>query len=244
MNEACHSLISGIPCIGAGPVKAERCDRREQASRREALTGGADATQRLMREWQARRGGVISSHRWLGHGSVRRPVRPASIRTFVEPTGSCLLAFSIAFGCCHLKRDLRSPLPVSFVQPLGAVTRTRRYVHPRCPNGFPGPSQLADPHCSLVLHSPASGRRFRRLLAPAAPASGARLRKPRRSPTGGAAAPPVSAPPPRALSSSLLTAREISLCPKRRRSLSDPLRPRITCAPCTSSFRRYTSPLC
>src|ERR1035438_10881551 len=62
--------------------------------------------------------------------------------------------------------SLHDALPIS-------VTRTRRYVHPRCPNVFPGPSQLADPHCSLVLHSPASGRRFRRLLAPAAPASGA-----------------------------------------------------------------------
>jgi hypothetical protein len=25
----------------------------------------------------------------------------------MSPAGSCMLAFSITFGCCHLKRDLR-----------------------------------------------------------------------------------------------------------------------------------------
>jgi hypothetical protein len=46
-----------------GPVKAERCDRREQARRREALTGGSDATQWVTREWQAARGDALSSRR-------------------------------------------------------------------------------------------------------------------------------------------------------------------------------------
>jgi len=96
-------------------------------------------------EWQARPRRCNFIARWLGHGSVRPPGSPASIRTFVEPTGSCLLAFSIAFGCCHLKRDL--PLTVA-----GKFWSSHWRSHPnsairtsRCPNGFPGPSQLADP---------------------------------------------------------------------------------------------------
>jgi len=172
-----------------------------------------------------------------------RPVRPASIRTFVEPHGSCLLAFSIAFGCCHLKRDL--PLTVA-----GKFWSSHWAQSPELGDtyilvalmSFPVHPNLLIPTVSLVLHSPASGRRFRRLLAPAAAASGARLvnlaghpqvvQQHRQFPRHRHA---------RFLLRSL-TAREISLCPKRRRSLSDPLRPRITCAPCTSSFRRYTSP--
>src|ERR1019366_8133563 len=47
-----------------GPVKAERSDRREQASRRVALTGGSDGAPLVMREWQAaQRRCTLSSRR-------------------------------------------------------------------------------------------------------------------------------------------------------------------------------------
>ena len=55
-DQACHSLLYGIgPASEPGPVQAERSDQREQASRREALTGGSDAAPWVRREWQAAR---------------------------------------------------------------------------------------------------------------------------------------------------------------------------------------------
>lgn len=107
-NQACHSLISEIgPTSEPGPVKAERRDRREQASRREALTGGSDGTQWVTREWQVRPRRcnlitplalpLICSSAWFA-------LLPFAL--LVSRVGSCLLEFSITSGCCHLFNDL------------------------------------------------------------------------------------------------------------------------------------------
>jgi hypothetical protein len=106
------SLESARPASEPGPVKAERSDRREQASRREALTGGSDATYWYTREWQA------GLRRWqflapfallLCCSSARFALLPFAL--LMSCWSSCRLVSSITSGCCHLKRDL--PLTVA-----------------------------------------------------------------------------------------------------------------------------------
>ena len=132
---------------------------------------------------------AVQCHRAAGSAMFLfvRPVRPASIRTFGEPHGL------VPVGVLDYFRVLPSkgrPSPHrcrrALVQPLVAVTRTRRYVHPRSLNAFDGPSQLADPHFSFVLRPPAFGSRIRRLPIPAPSDCDAAVRKPRPSPTDAA----------------------------------------------------------
>ena len=115
MSEACHSLISGVPCIGAG---WRRCDTKAE----EGMAGAPAAGE---------------CDRAAGSAMVRfvRPVRLASIRTFGEPGGFVLVGVLDYFRALPSEaRPAARRSRQASVQPLFAVTRTRRYKHRHYPN--------------------------------------------------------------------------------------------------------------
>src|ERR1017187_4583101 len=223
-----------------GPVKAERSDRREQASRRVAWRGGCDGAPLVRREWEAaQRRCTLSSRRsrLLSLLPVRR-VRLLPFALLSSPCSSCACWSSrLLPGAAICLRPSASRYAASLwsrpgrSRPNLAVRRNPRsqsvlfFATPRSSSlGFRFPAALrlqAATGCAAWLWlarngsytSPVTHRWCSRIASFRATAMRAFFLAPL---------------PPRAA----------SFCPHRRKSLSVPWRPRITCAPCTSSFRR------
>ena len=153
--------LRNLPCIGAGPRQG-RALRPEGASEPKGSLDGWLRCNTKGDEGMAGSPAVVQDHRTAGSVAVCfvRPVRPASIRTFDEPLGLVPVGVLDYFRVLPSKeRPSAHRRRRGLVQPTGAVTRTRRYVHPRLPCVFPGPSHLAHPNSRLVLPSSASAAR-------------------------------------------------------------------------------------
>src|ERR1039457_4105294 len=170
---------------------------------------------------------------------ARPPCPTASIRTFVEPLQLvCLLEFSFTSGRCHLPSTFRFPLCGKLVVQAWAQSPelggTSQSSFPKRP--VLCHSKVIIPRVSLPRGLASSGRHRLRRLALARPQQPLYLARDPQGVKQNRQLP--RSPPMRAFFLAPLPPRAASFCPHRRKSLSVPWRPRITCAPCTSSFRR------